>query len=143
MSFAVSPPLTSKALTNRADGMRIRAISSGQALAHAQSIIKSGRTMTWQLVKENEKPRIMWARVAQVHEDTEVGQVAVRFDTEQVRPISLSSTTDPLSFTAVDPVPPAEPRDSAEADPHAIGLDIGRPGQTHDQAPTCRRKLCV
>lgn len=65
--------------------MRIRAISIGQASSHAQAVIKSGRKMTWELVKENEKPKILWARIAQVHEDTEVGQVAVRFDTEQVR----------------------------------------------------------
>lgn len=64
--------------------MRIRAIAIGQASSHAQSVIKSDRKMTWELVKEVEKPRILWARIAQVHEDTEVGQVAVRFDTEQV-----------------------------------------------------------
>lgn len=64
--------------------MRIRAISMGEASSHAQSIIKSERKMTWEMVKEIEKPKIMWARIAQVHEDTEVGQVAVRFDTEQV-----------------------------------------------------------
>lgn len=40
--------------------------------------------MSWELVKEVQQPKILWARIAQVHEDTEVGQVAVRFDTEQV-----------------------------------------------------------
>lgn len=52
--------------------------------------------MSWELVKEVQQPKILWARIAQVHEDTEVGQVAVRFDTEQVSYTSLFSSSYPL-----------------------------------------------
>lgn len=67
----------------------------GEASSNAQSIVKSGRKMSWELVKEVQQPKILWARIAQVHEDTEVGQVAVRFDTEQVSRFPLPVLATP------------------------------------------------
>lgn len=55
--------------------------------------MKANRKMSWELVKEAEKPKILWARIAQVHEDTEVAQIAVKFDTEQVS-LSLSPSSN-------------------------------------------------
>jgi hypothetical protein len=68
----------------RGDAKHVRAISQGEALSHAQAVMKANRKMNWELVDEVEKPKILWARIAQVHEDTEVAQIAVRFDTRQV-----------------------------------------------------------
>jgi hypothetical protein len=73
--------------------MHVRAISIGEALSHAQAVMKANRKMSWEMVKEANQPKILWARIAQVHEDTEVAQVAVKFDTEQV---CLPLLTSPL-----------------------------------------------
>jgi hypothetical protein len=56
----------------------------GEALAHGQTVLKANKQMEWQMAQGDNRPKILWARIAQVHEDTEVGQVAVRFDTYQV-----------------------------------------------------------
>ena len=68
----------------------------GQALSHGQSVLKANRRMEWIMAMGETPPKILWARIAQVHEDTEVAQVAVRFDSNQV---SLSS---PASFAATE-----------------------------------------
>jgi hypothetical protein len=56
----------------------------GDALAHGQAVIKANKRMEWGMAMGQHQPRILWARIAQVNEDAEVGQVAVRFDTNQV-----------------------------------------------------------
>jgi len=66
------------------DGLNLRAVAMGDALAHGQAVIKANKRMEWGMAMGQHQPRILWARIAQVHEDAEVGQVAVRFDTNQV-----------------------------------------------------------
>jgi len=57
----------------------------GQALSHGQAVLKANKTMEWIMSMGETPPKILWARIAQVHEETEVAQVAVRFDSNQVR----------------------------------------------------------
>ena len=71
-------------LTCSNDGLNLRAVAMGDALAHGQAVIKANKRMEWGMAMGQHQPRILWARIAQVHEDAEVGQVAVRFDTNQV-----------------------------------------------------------
>lgn len=66
------------------DGLKLRAISMGQALSHGQAVLKANKKMEWIMAMGRTPPKILWARIAQVHEDTEVAQVAVRFDSDQV-----------------------------------------------------------
>jgi hypothetical protein len=65
------------------DNIKLRAISMGQALSHGQAVLKANKRMEWAMGSTT-PPKILWARIAQVHEDTEVGQVAVRFESNQV-----------------------------------------------------------
>jgi len=69
---------------SRNDGVKLRAISMGQALSHGQSVLKANKRMEWTMSMGETPPKILWARIAQVHEETEVAQVAVRFDSNQV-----------------------------------------------------------
>ena len=74
---------------SRNDAVKLRAISMGQALAHGQSVLKANKRMEWIMSMGETPPKILWARIAQVHEETEVAQVAVRFDSNQVCPPQL------------------------------------------------------
>lgn len=56
----------------------------GQALSHGQAVLKANKRMEWIMSMDETPPKILWARIAQVHEETEVAQVAVRFDSNQV-----------------------------------------------------------
>jgi len=56
----------------------------GQALSHGQAVLKANKRMEWIMSMGETPPKILWARIAQVHEETEVAQVAVRFDSNQV-----------------------------------------------------------
>jgi hypothetical protein len=67
------------------DALKLRAISMGPALSHAQTVLKANKRMGWSMAMKGSAGKILWARIAQVHEDTEVAQVAVRFDSDQVR----------------------------------------------------------
>jgi hypothetical protein len=71
-------------LTGSNDGVKLRAISMGQALSHSQAVLKANKRMEWSMTMGQRPPKILWARIAQVHEETEVAQVAVRFDSHQV-----------------------------------------------------------
>jgi hypothetical protein len=70
---------------SRNDGVKLRAIAMGQALSHGQAVLRANKRMEWIMSTGETPPKILWARIAQVHEKTEVAQVAVRFDSKQVR----------------------------------------------------------
>lgn len=76
--------LWERGANGRNDGLKLRAISMGQALSHGQTVLKANKRMEWIMSMGEAPPKILWARIAQVHEDTEVAQVAVRFDSHQV-----------------------------------------------------------
>jgi hypothetical protein len=74
---------------SRNDGVKLRAIAMGQALSHGQAVLKANKRMEWIMSMGETPPKILWARIAQVHEETEVAQVAVRFDSNQVCQVLL------------------------------------------------------
>jgi hypothetical protein len=123
--------------------MHVRAISIGEALSHAQAVMKANRKMSWEMVNEANQPKILWARIAQVHEDTEVAQVAVKFDTEQVGP------HPPLASTTLITCPvlllSSKSRFGRSRTDVMIGLDDNQRGQGHEiiKETKSSRELCL
>lgn len=69
-----------------ADIPALRSVSTASALTAAQTVAKSGRPMSWQLVRTVQPPKVISARMGRFDAKGEVeyAQVTVRFDTEQV-----------------------------------------------------------
>jgi len=68
------------------DVCALRRVSFDKALQSGSAVASTGKKMSWKLADWNERPKVMWARVAPLDSEGKLhaGQICVRFDTQQV-----------------------------------------------------------
>lgn len=80
--------MRSSSLAFRGDEVAVRSLATGDALALAHKVAKTKKDMKWELVKMNEDPKLISARLTPLDAEgkVELAQVVVRFDSNQVSP---------------------------------------------------------
>jgi hypothetical protein len=72
------------------DEIVVRSLATGEALSLAHKIAKTKKNLQWELVKMNEEPKLISARLTPLDAEgkIELAQVVVRFDSIQVSRIN-------------------------------------------------------
>ena len=87
--------LTWESVCDRRDEPALRLLSLGRALTSGLAVCKCSPRLSssWELVRWNEEPKLMWARcqALDLEETRQVAQVCVRFDSQQVSQVFPST----------------------------------------------------